>query len=260
MIRFDRLESESTTLAEQFKNASPFSFVAIDNFCEPEALRKLVSQIPDPIEAEIGKSRDYIFAKNKFEKSAFRTLGDLFEEIYADLMSDRFKAVLSRIVGQDVWVDPEFHGGGIHQGGRDSFLDMHVDFSHHPLNDGWFRNLNILLYLNEGWEPSWSGQLDLRHKKTGESTKIEPLFNRCVIMHTRDYTLHGYGRLAFPESRYRRSIATYAYSMAEEGAAYRSTVWYPENTNRMKRLIGRSWPQLVALKTKFFGSATERNR
>lgn len=260
MIRFDRLESEAETLAEKFASAKPFPCLVIDDFCDTEELNKVVAEIPDPEESGIGKSRDYVFAKNKFEKSSFRKLGDHCEAIYADLMSDRFKTVLSKIVSRPVWIDPEFHGGGVHQGGKASYLDMHVDFSHHPLHGDWFRDLNVLLYLNQGWEPEWGGELNLRHKASGDTTMIEPLFNRCVIMETRDYTLHGYDRLNFPDGRYRQSIATYAYSSAEQGAAYRSTVWYPENTGLVKRVIGRNWPRLVAIKGRFFGSATARNK
>lgn len=259
MIRFERLEREKEQLADAFRDAKPFSYVVIDDFCDPAALNALLDQIPSPDDGGINKSRDYVFAKNKFEKSNFRGIGPLFEEIYTDLLSDRFKAVLGKIVDAPVWVDPDFHGGGIHQGGEGSFLDMHVDFSHHPLHADWERDLNILLYLNRDWQPEHRGQLELRHRETGESGKIEPLFNRCVIMHTKSYTLHGYGKIAFPKGQFRRSIATYAYRPATGEAKGRSTTWFPEEGGAVKRAVGRSWPRLVAIKTKLFGSGTSRN-
>ncbi|HEX7857249.1 MAG TPA: 2OG-Fe(II) oxygenase [Sphingobium sp.] len=260
MIDFDRLEREAANFADRFKNADPFPYVIIDDFCHAEPLDALTAQIPSPEDGNINKSRDYVFAKNKFEKSNFRGLGEPFEEIYTDLMSDRFKTVLQQIVDAPVWVDPEFHGGGIHQGGEGSFLDMHVDFSHHPMNPGWFRDLNILLYLNKGWEPDHGGKLNLRHKHTGAATSVEPLFNRCVIMHTRDFTLHGYNKLNFPKGVYRRSIATYAYSPASEEAKGRSTTWFPEEASLVKKVLGKNWPKLVEMKGKLFGSATSRNQ
>ena len=260
VIKFDRLESEQGALANAFKNARPFSYVVIDDFCDSERLGALLDQIPNPDDGNINKSRDYVFAKNKFEKSNFREVGPLFDEIYSDLMSDRFRNLLQTIVDAPVWVDPEFHGGGIHQGGEGSFLDMHVDFSHHPLHKDWERDLNILLYLNRDWNPDHRGQLDLRHKETGEAAQIEPRFNRCVIMHTKAYTLHGYGQINFPKGEYRRSIATYAYKPAKEGAKGRSTTWFPEDSGVIKRLIGKSWPKLVSIKTKLLGSGTSGNR
>jgi hypothetical protein len=68
-------------------------------------------------------------------------------------------------------------------------------------------------------------------------------------MFTRDYTLHGYDPISFPEGEYRRSIAAYAYSKVEMGKNdVRSTTWYPENTNIFKRTLGKNWPILAAIK------------
>ena len=120
----------------------------------------------------------------------FKDLSPEFGQLHAELMSERFQKILQRITGQPVFVDPDFHGGGIHQGGEGSYLDMHADFNTHPLHTDWFRNLNILLYLNKDWQPAYKGQLKLRHRDRPETTlEVEPRFNRCVIMFTRDFTL-----------------------------------------------------------------------
>jgi len=167
-------------------------------------------------------------------------------ELYEDLISDRFAAILFGIIGERVFVDESFHGGGVHQGGEGSFLDMHAEFNYHPIQKHCFRNLNILLYLNKDWLPVYGGDLKSRHAKTGEHLKVEPLFNRCVIMFTRDYTLHGYDKINFPAGHFRRAIATYAYSLDEypkEG--YRSTKWHPESGPILKKIIGSNWLKLV---------------
>jgi hypothetical protein len=260
MIKFPELENRALDLRRQFTEARPFSHVVIDDFCDADALAELVSMIPDPVAAKIGKSRDYFFARNKFEKSQFRHIGPAFDRLYVDLISDRLARLLNAITGEAVFIDPGFHGGGIHQGGRDSFLDMHVDFSHHPSHTDWFRNLNLLLFLNRQWEPGHKGELKLRHKATGEGAEIAPLFNRCVIMQTRDFTLHGYDAIRFPEGRYRRSIAAYAYTLTDEPArAARSTTWYPEHSPAWKKALGRCWPTLVRWKGAVLGSATAKN-
>ncbi|MDZ4078364.1 2OG-Fe(II) oxygenase [Hydrocarboniphaga sp.] len=262
MLRFDKLEAQIDKLSTSFVNAKPFEHVVIDDFCDEEKLISLYNQIPDPVTENINKSRDYMFAKNKFEKSGFRSISPLFEELYDDMMSDRFRAFLHKLTGQPVFVDPAFHGGGIHQGGEGSFLDMHVDFNTHPLHDNWFRNLNILLYLNKDWSPDYKGQLKIRHQGRPDSTTlIEPLFNRCVIMFTRGYTVHGYDAISFPAGQYRRSIAAYAYSeLVEEKPEYRTTVWYPEDSGAAKRTIGKYWPKIVKIKNSIFGSSTAKNK
>jgi Rps23 Pro-64 3,4-dihydroxylase Tpa1-like proline 4-hydroxylase len=262
MLRIQRLEAEADELRRRFADAQPFEHVVIDDFCDTEALLRLYDAIPDPISHQINKSRDYMFASNKYEKSGFRAISPEFEQLYVDLTSDRFKHVLQTITGQAVFVDPDFHGGGIHQGGEGSFLDMHVDFNTHPLHADWFRNLNILLYLNKDWQPEFRGQLKLRHRERPATTlEVAPKFNRCVIMFTRDYTLHGYDAIRFPAGQYRRSVAAYAYSPLQESKlAHRTTVWYPDNAGAAKSLIGRLWPKIVRVKSAVFGSATAKNK
>ena len=225
-------------------------------------MEKALSGIPDAEEAGINKSRDFIFAKNKFEKSKFEELSPEFQQLKNDLISDRFKRVLKEIVGKEVFIDSEFHGGGLHQGGKDSFLNMHVDFNYHPLHENWFRDINILLYLNKDWKPEYGGELKLRdgRAKGSRPILIEPIFNRAVIMFTRDYTFHGYDKISFPEGKYRRSIAAYGYSIQEPTEVARTTVWYPEEGGILKRTLGKHMPKLVKLKSSIWGSGTNKNK
>jgi hypothetical protein len=260
VINFDLIETNLSVLREKFAQAEPFSLVVIDHFADSEKLAKVVASFPLPEKDNINKSRDYIFAKNKYEKSDFKQLSGECQELYDDLISDRFKRLLQEITQENVFVDPEFHGGGIHQGGKDSFLDMHVDFNYHPLHKNWFRNLNVLLYLNQNWQSEYGGQLKLRNTLNNKTLEIEPIFNRCVIMFTRDYTLHGYDRINFPVEQFRRSLAIYAYSLEENPGQERSTLWIPENSSTIKKLIGRYWPTIVKLKNSIFGSGTAKNK
>jgi hypothetical protein len=261
MIRFEALEKNLVELNKRFLNALPFPYVILDDFADAARLSRALESVPSPVSGDINKSRDYMFAKNKFEKANFREFSADLNEIYEDLVSDRFQRILQKITGENVFVDKEFFGGGIHQGGEGSFLDMHTDFNYHPVNRSWFRNLNILLYLNKEWKPEYKGQLKLRHLQNGDAAEVEPLFNRCVIMFTRDYTLHGYDMINFPKGNYRRSIATYAYTLHEaDRQGYRSTVWKPESGSALKKFIGANWPRLVNIKNSLFGIGTKNNR
>ncbi|MEL6580021.1 MAG: 2OG-Fe(II) oxygenase [Cyanobacteria bacterium J06621_12] len=260
MINFIEIEKNISQLTQAFKSAAPFSYIVIDNFAQEDRLLKILDTFPLPGADNLNKSRDYIFAKNKYEKANFKAVSPECQEIYQDFVSERFQKIISQITNQDVFIDREFHGGGIHQGGEGSFLDMHVDFNYHPLHHNWFRNLNILLYLNPGWKPEYGGQLKLKHTQTGEHTEIEPLFNRCVIMHTRDYTLHGYDPISFPQGKFRRSIATYAYNIDPNPQNQRSTLWIPETASPLKKILGQYWPDLVKVKSAVFGSATAKNK
>jgi hypothetical protein len=149
MINFEYLENNLNDLRLQYLTASPFPHLIIDNFCEEEKLIRAHKSIPELN----NKSRDYAFANNKFEKSNYKELGPELHELHEDLLSERFNRIISFITSKSIFVDPKNHGGGLHQGKKNSFLDMHLDFNYHPINKNWYRELNLLLYLNKDWNP-----------------------------------------------------------------------------------------------------------
>lgn len=260
VIDFCSVEKKVDHYKDQFRSGVT-EYVVIDSLLHSEQADRILSEFPDPLKFGIRKSRDYIFAKNKYEKSDIASMGSGLSCLKDELLGARFQKLLCEITGERVFVDPSFHGGGLHQGGEGSYLNMHADFNYHPNHADWFRNLNILIYFNKDWQPEYGGQLKLMNKNTGEKAEIAPLFNRCVIMYTRDYTLHGYDPISFPPGEYRRSLAAYAYSIDSIGSAdSKSTTWYPESGGVAKKLIGRCWPTLVAWKTRLMGSSTAKNR
>src|SRR5215208_4752752 len=133
MINLTYLEMNKEKFRMDYLLAKPFPYLIIDGFCDAVKLERMYDQIPELH----NKSRDYIFANNKFEKSNYKELGPAFEELYNDLSSQRMNDFLSFIANEQVFVDPENHGGGLHQGKKNSFLDMHLDFNDHPLKKGW---------------------------------------------------------------------------------------------------------------------------
>jgi len=258
LIRFDDIEARLDELKTAYKQAKPFPYVVIENFLTADALTQVHAHMPAP-NAE-NKSSDYVFAKNKFENPNFAGGAEIFQRLRDALLGERFARLLSGIYGRELFVDPRFLGGGIHQGGEGSYLDMHADFSRHPANKDWLRELNILLYLNKDYDESYGGHLDLQNKETGERGRISPYENRLVLMLTKGHTLHGYKPINFPKGRFRTSLAAYAYSVDTDYSAVpvRSTQWKPEDASMAKSLIARASPTLVKLKTALLGSNTER--
>lgn len=253
MIRFDFIEANKDKYREQFLTAKPFPHIAIDGLCDEVKLTELYNSIPQ-IETA---SADYVFAKNKFEKSKFKELGGVFEELYNDLTSVRFQKWISYITNEDVFIDNTFYGGGIHQGREGSFLDMHADFNYHPLVENWYRNLNLLLYINKDWQESYGGHLRLEDERTGAKTEVGVPFNRLAIMHCRSYTLHGYDTINFPVGTARTSIAAYAYTIHEHTFEEpRTTVWHVKKDNPIKYALSKLWVPAVKLKSMFFKSNT----
>jgi hypothetical protein len=258
MINFDYLESNKELLREQFLLAKPFPHLVIDDFCDSDKLMQAYAAIP---ELE-NKSRDYVFANNKFEKSNYKEISPEFDELYAELNSKRMNDFLSFISNNEVFVDPKNFGGGLHQGKKNSFLDMHLDFNYHPLQENWYRELNLLLYLNKDWKEEYGGQLKLKDLRSGETGQVSVPFNRMIIQQTRPYSLHGYDMTSFPDGVFRTSIATYAYMKHELLIeAKRTTDWHPkEDASGSKKFMAKHYNTAVQLKNKLFGSATAKNQ
>ena len=257
MINFETLFNNKERLRTEYLSAQPFPYLIIDDFCDKQKISDLYAQIP-----EINtKSRDYMFANNKFEKSNYKVLGPLFEEISLDLVSDKMNNFLSFISAKDVFVDPENHGGGLHQGKENSSLDMHLDFNYHPLNLMWYREMNLLLYLNKDWEENYKGHLKIEDLRTGRKKEVGVPFNRMIIQQCGPYTLHGYDQTNFPKNNFRTSIATYAYTKhIIHLEKPRTTDWFPEDATTMKKFWGRNIKHLIKIKTKLFGSGTAKNQ
>ena len=256
-IDLDRMEHEVEALRARFAEASPFPHVVIDGCLHAASYRRVLDALPPP--AQDQRSSDYIFARNKFENPLFDRADPVLKELREELTSPRFAALLGRICDKPVFVDPEFTGGGIHQGGERSFLDMHADFSRHPARHDWVRELNLLLYLNEPYDEAWGGHLELQHLGTESRARIAPVGNRLVIMLTKAHTLHGYRPISFPAGRYRTSLASYAYTEDRDfqRTPLRSTAWRPEGS-AAKRLVARLVPGLIRIKNAVLGSSTVR--
>jgi len=258
MINFDLLLANKEDYRLKYLTAKPFPYLVLDGICEEDKLTSLYAEIP---ELE-NKSRDYVFANNKFEKSNYKEISPLFKELNDDLHSQKMNEFLSYIACEDIFVDPKNHGGGLHQGKKNSFLDMHADFNYHPINTWWFRNMNLLLYLNKDWKPEYGGHLKLEDARTGNKTVLEVPFNRLVIQQTRGWTLHGYDLTHFPTGIFRTSIATYAYTKhLIHVEKPRTTDWKPnQDATWLKKWMAKNYNTAVKVKNKLFGMGTAKNQ
>lgn len=120
--------------------------------------------------------------------------------------------LLEEITGiKKLFLDPELFGAGLHASPPGGFLNMHLDFNLHP--KGWHRRVNVLIYLNEDWSPTWGGALRLGNDDN-TCKYIDPIMGRCVIFETNDLSWHGHPHpLECPANRQRRSLALYYYTV-----------------------------------------------
>lgn len=248
MIDFSRLQAALADGRTTFASATPYPHIAIDDACDGMRLRAALDPIAQRLQQEMAASGDLIFARNKFVDTQFEAIAPELAELRQDLLSPEFAAWLGELVGEPLFLDPQFYGGGLHAGGEGSFLDMHTDFSYHPQQLTWKRQLNILLYLNVDWHEHYGGQLLMQHvdRESEEPVRVAPAFNRLVIMESSGVTLHGYDPIAFPAGSYRLSIASYAYREEQQRSEdVRSTVWYPRSGGVVKRSVGQLLPRAI---------------
>lgn len=113
-------------------------------------------------------------------------------------------------------------GGGMHMTSEGGRLESHVDFNIHPDDPGLERRLNLLVFLNKDWHPSWGGTLYL-----GEHNEvlITPEFNRTVLFETSSKSWHGHPD-PIVGNHLRKSIAVYYYAPTRQDAGpAHTTIW-----------------------------------
>jgi Rps23 Pro-64 3,4-dihydroxylase Tpa1-like proline 4-hydroxylase len=84
--------------------------------------------------------------------------------------------------------------------------------------------VNVLIYLNERWENSWGGHLQLGIDDNAKN--IAPIGGRCVIFETNEQSWHGHpDPLACPEDIQRRSLALYFYTKEPPSGEAHTTIY-----------------------------------
>jgi hypothetical protein len=201
-------------LRHQFINAAPYPFVIIDNFLDPAFAKEAAATYPSFEDAlRSGKSFKAINEKKKIQISDTSRFPGPVTGLNGLLASSTFLADLSYVSGiPNLLADTALVGGGMHMTGPGGRLDVHIDFNYmekHRL----YRRLNLLLYLNPTWEESWGGHIQLWDRTVKQCQhSFLPIFNRCIIFETSEFSYHGVTPVS-PAAGYPRiSFATYYYT------------------------------------------------
>ncbi len=247
-----KLEKIAEEHHEQYLNAKPFPHAVLDDFLPEEALDIVLDEFPG------SRQIDWI----DFDGDVQKKLGSKTEEqmgpftrfLMYQFNSATFIKFLEKLTGIEGLIpDPHFWGGGLHQIKPKGFLKVHSDFNFHPVLKV-DRRINLLIYLNKDWDESYGGQLELWNREiTKCEQKILPVFNRCVIFNTTDFSYHGHpAPLACPPDRTRKSLALYYYSNGrpeEEVSRSSQTMWRltpaEKETGKFKRAVGKFVPPIV---------------
>jgi len=218
--------------AAAFARRDPFRHVVIDDFLVPDHAAALLAQFPPFERGNARNEAGELGGKSTVER--IRALGEPYARLDDLIRTPAFLDYLGRITGiPGLLYDADYFGGGTHENRAGQDLDPHVDFNRHP-REGWHRRLNLIVYLNHAWDDAWGGSLELHSDPRSPDdrvTLVTPLFNRCVIFETTEWSWHGFSRIAPPPEHAgvsRKSIALYFYTRErppEERADSHSTIY-----------------------------------
>ena len=225
IIDLPTIRDRFSALSSDYENAKPFPHVALDGLFDQDTLRTIESEFPAA--RDMGGSFSGEIEGGKFTESDWEKFGSVTQEFISACNSAPFLHALSALTGIDgLLPDPYLAGGGQHQTGRGGRLKVHSDFNVHPsLN--LTRRLNMLVYLNEEWDPAWGGKIELWNSDmTQAEVAISPEMGQVVIFNTTDNSYHGLpDPLECPPDRFRRSLAFYYFTADATTPEARSTLW-----------------------------------
>lgn len=198
--------------ASRYASAEPFPHILFDDFLPPDVLGRILEEFPGPGDTE-WITFDHVSSK-KLALSDETRMGPVTRQLLYELNSAGFVTFLEELTGIEGLIpDPHFVGGGLHQITRGGLLGIHSDFNLHKKLK-LDRRLNALIFLNKDWKEEWGGAIELWDRgMTRCVQKYYPVFNRCVIFTTTDFSFHGHpDPLETPPDRTRKSIALYYYT------------------------------------------------
>jgi Rps23 Pro-64 3,4-dihydroxylase Tpa1-like proline 4-hydroxylase len=218
-------QAQVSELGRKYRSNEPVPHIYLEGFLLPEVASALEEEFPLP------DSDAWTHYQHQNENKHGMTRREMFPpqlRAAADaLNSPQFVAWLSELTGiPGLVADPSLEGGGLHQSGPGGYLNVHTDFTHHHYHKNWRRHVNLILYLNEGWQDDWGGAIELWDPAMKHCVaKYPPRLNCAFIFNTNEISYHGFPiPLTCPAGRSRKSLAFYYYAAEDEvRTAVRST-------------------------------------
>jgi len=256
-----RLEALASRYSRDFATAQPFPHVVIDDFLPPDVIKSLVEAYPETTSAWTRFDNTFEVKSTQRDEEA---MPEAVRLVVQQFNGQVFLEFLERLTGiEGLLADPGLTGGGMHQISRGGWLKVHADFNEHA-HLHVDRRLNALLYLNEDWDDSYGGHLELWNRDmSAMGARIAPIANRLVVFATTRTSYHGHpDPLACPPERSRRSLAWYYYTAPRRAFKWRHSTLFqarpdePEVAQRVRAgrhpgrdLVLRLTP--VALKNRY---------
>lgn len=206
------------SLKKDFDSAKPCKFIELPDFLDENFATSLYKNFPKIDTLNVKRKS---LNENKSEDYHFDRFHPNFTLIRDALAHPEFIKIIEEITGiKKLQTSNDALGAGVHQGGKDSYVDVHIDSNYNAKENLW-RRLNLLVYLNKDWKPEYGGELELWDQKmTKCETKLSCGWNRAVIFLTDETTPHGYRKINIPEGESRKSFYTYYSTKPDDDFKY----------------------------------------
>jgi hypothetical protein len=193
--------------------AAPFPHAVLDDFFPTEAAERLLAEFPPPARLTPDHDPSEPRRRGKLVSRSMSVMSPFTVAVLTHLNSPAFLRFLTELTGiEGLEGNPDVADSLRHYepGGC---LGIHADFNWNPALKR-HRRLNLLVYLNKGWDEAWKGQLELWDPEGNRCVRsVTPVFNRAVIFNSTDTSLHGFpDPLACPEGVTRKSLQLYYYT------------------------------------------------
>jgi Rps23 Pro-64 3,4-dihydroxylase Tpa1-like proline 4-hydroxylase len=203
-----RLEREADALARAWAGSQPVRHLIVDDLLPAEWADRVAVAFPGP-----DRLRKYDSLK---ERKSIGVDMDAYDPILKDvtfaLQSPRVLRAVEKITGiATLNPDANLYSSGLSSMGEGDYLNPHIDNSGNPLL-GQYRRINALYYVTPAWNPAWGGNLELWDAQRRNPVRIEPRFNRLVLMNTNRTSFHSVNPIRGAGSAARRCVSNYYFS------------------------------------------------
>lgn len=211
-------------------NSYPFSHFVVKNYLSEQDLKKVLEDLSELEQSEPSS----VFKSNFGEKKEWKkfprelvNLTGLLDHLSSNEFIESLKLKFDIPKELEIYADVLYDGGGYVISPPGSYLGYHADFNFSSLAEK-YRVLNVLIYMNEGYQRTDGGILHLLDpdSKTVES-EVMPEANTMLAFFTDDISFHGVSRNN--REFFRRSFNLYYYAdqpvSPNQGLNPHKTIW-----------------------------------
>lgn len=203
-----RLEREAETFARAWRASGPVHHLVVDDLLPVEWAARAAAVFPAP-----ERLRKYDSLKERKSIGVDMDAYDpLLKDITFALQSPAVLREAEKITGiRELNPDANLYSSGLSSMGEGDFLNPHIDNSGNPLL-GQYRRVNALYYVSPDWNAARGGNLELWDARRRNPIRLEPRFNRLILMNTNRTSYHSVNPIHGVGAAARNCISNYYFS------------------------------------------------